>query len=84
MSSSSHDDLLKIPEGSRDQTGKPIYPAPTSSEAKYWCGRAKEAEYRLEKARKLIEDLVGHEGAEGFSEHTYKMLDEWFAAEKGE
>lgn len=36
-----------------------------------------EAARRLTLAEELIFDLAGHDGAEGFSESTYKMLDEW-------
>jgi hypothetical protein len=36
-----------------------------------------EAARRLELAEKLISDLAAHDGAEGFSASTYKLLNEW-------
>lgn len=36
-----------------------------------------EAARRLALAEELIGDLAAHDGAEGLSESTYKMLDEW-------
>jgi hypothetical protein len=36
-----------------------------------------EAARRLALAEELIDDMAGHDGAEGFSVSTYKLLDKW-------
>lgn len=40
-----------------------------------------EAARRLDLAERLIANMSDHDGAEGFSASTYRLLDEWYGNE---